>query len=130
MVSVALLAQHGAAFAIIVLLALIAGQPLHALLRMPLGWPGRLLLGVGYWAVALYLFPFTDGLDIALTLAVIGCAGTIVPRLSGNFWPKRTFPFRWQRLVRPGDWILLVGSGAYLSLLATNYVPPGMDASM
>ena len=41
----------------------LAGLPLTVFLRAPLGFAGSVLLGLAYWAVSLYLFPFPHGLD-------------------------------------------------------------------
>ncbi len=87
-----------------------------------LGFPGCVLLGLAYWPAALYLFGFSHGLDVAIALAILAALAV---------WRFRQGPpigvhggHRW------AVGLLLIGCGAFGSLLLANYVPPGMDASM
>lgn len=123
MVSGATLLDNLFALALVVAWALAAGLPLAALLRIPLGWGAALLLGLAYWSAALYLLPFAHGHDAAGVLAL----GLLA-------WTWRRRPISWKMfqawLTDPAWWILVVGCSAYATLLVTQYVAPGMDASM
>jgi hypothetical protein len=124
MVSYDVLGSHLAALMLVWGCAWGTGLPLASLLRLRIGIAGSALLGVAYWAVALYLFPFRGGLVVAAGLAVLLAAAVM--------WRRESWHWLWlsaRRLDR-ADAVLCVGCAAYLSLLATQYVPPGMDASM
>jgi hypothetical protein len=99
--------------------AYLAGRYLAALLRPHPGFAGTVLLGMAYWAVVLYLFPFAHGLDVAAILALAGA----IAAPSRPASPARSAH-------RVATWILLVGCGTFATLLLVQYVPPGMDASM
>jgi hypothetical protein len=104
--------------------AVVAGLPLIVLLRVPLGLTGAVPLGVSFWTIALYVFNFPYGLICAAALAVCGAMAVMCCRCLSAL---RT-PFTW--VPSKAGLILLIGCGAYATLLFTHYVPPGMDASM
>jgi hypothetical protein len=118
-----LIQEHLIALAAVWGCALLAGLPLVALLRAPLGLGGAALLGLAYWAAALYLLPFHHGLDVGLAIASFGVVVTLFMR------PATVKRLPTQLRSRAAG-ILFVGCGAFASLLFTQFVPPGMDASM
>lgn len=116
------LLNHVAALLVVVAVALTAGVPACAALRVRLGVPGYLLLGMVYWAVALYAFPFDGGLGLAAAVAVSGFVATLLVRRD---------PFRRPRPGRRRAAVVLsVGCAAYATLLLRNHVPIGADAGM
>lgn len=122
MVPSAVLLNHLAALLAVWAVVVVAGVPTSALLRVRLGFPGHVLLGLVYWSVALYALPFDGGLVLAGVIAAVGFVAVLVrnrPRLS------RPHP---QRLWAAA--ILTLGCGAYGTLLLRNYVPLGVDAGM
>jgi hypothetical protein len=118
-----LILEHLIALAAVWGCALIAGLPLVALLRTPLGLGGAALLGLAYWAASLYLLPFHHGLDVAIAVASCGFIVTLFMRPAA----LKRLPTR-LRCLAAG--VLFVGCAGFASLLFTQLVPPGMDASM
>jgi hypothetical protein len=123
MVPLGLLAEHLCALALVWGWVLAAGFPLAALLRIRLGLPGVALLGLAYWAASLFLFPVPHGLDLAAAVALAGLAAACCRR-------TRPLGLLLAPLRSRASTILLVGGGAYATVLLGQFVPPGMDASM
>lgn len=121
MIPLPLLLEHLYAVIVTMAAAAIAGLPVANMLRIRLGLPGALLLGVAYWAVALYLFPFSGGLHVAMITAT---SLRLVTILSMQARGRQS-----ERAARH-TWILVVGCASYATFLCTSYVPMGMDASM
>jgi hypothetical protein len=100
------------------------GLPLAWLLRLRVGFAGGAILGVAYWAAALYCLSFAGGLAIAAIVAGLLLAATLCQ------------PRAWRALrqslygLSRADVVLGLGCAAYASIVATQFVPPGMDASM
>ena len=124
MIPTNLLLEHFFALGLLWGWALVAGLPLIVMLRVPLGLTAAVPLGISYWTIALYLFCFPYGLICAAALAVCGATAVLCFRCPSAL---RT-PFTWAP--SKAGLILLIGCGAYVTLLFTHYVPPGMDASM
>src|ERR1700737_361920 len=76
LVSWYILWEHAAALALVWAWVALAGFALAPLLRLRIGLVGVPLVGGVYWTLALYLFPFAGGLDIAA--ALIGALGSVV----------------------------------------------------
>src|SRR5260370_18186563 len=72
------LAGHLAALLLAWACAWGTGLPLAWLLRVRVGFAGSPLLGVAYWAAALYCLPFSGGLTIAAAIAVLLAAGVLL----------------------------------------------------
>lgn len=100
------------------------GLPLAWLLRVRIGFAGSPLLGVAYWAAALYCLPFSGGLTIAAAIAGLMVVWVL---LQGD--ARQSLRASIGRLGR-ADLILGIGCAAYLSILFIQYVPPGMDGAM
>jgi hypothetical protein len=124
MVPVDLLFEHVKALLVVWGIVLLAGIPSCAILRVRLGFPGFVLLGMVYWAVSLFVFCFDGGLTLALALALAGFLATMVRR-----W-RRPGRRSWPRGNRWAAATLAVGCGAYTTLLLWNYLPLGMDTTM
>lgn len=120
LVSWSILWQHAAALALVWGCAALAGFALLSILRLRIGLVGAPLLGVVYWTVALYLFPFRHGLDIAAGLIVVLA---IVACWRGGWMPA------WRRC-SASTLILVIGCLPYATTLLYHYVPQGMDGSM
>lgn len=137
MVSWSILWEHAAALALVWAAVALPGFALLPLLRVRVGLVGAPLIGIVFWTVALYVFPFTGGMDVAAGLIVV-LAGIVVTR----WWfvgrivnpsvteedgltirPARKY-LTWSAL------ILATGSLPYTTTLLFHYVPFGMDASM
>jgi hypothetical protein len=123
MVPMSEMLDHFFALGLVWCWAWLAGRLLAGMAGRPRGFAPSVLLGIAFWATALFLLPFRHGLDIA---ALVVIAGNIVlayrNRTAG--WPA------WTQQCTRANGILLVGCGAYATLLLTHFVPPGMDASM
>lgn len=101
-------------------------------------WAAVPLLGVAYWAVALFVFPFAAGLVYAIAANLVATAilfgrgfyqSKISPRSDSLPAYKK---IQGSRRVLAG-WtalLLFVGGAVYSTPLWTQHVPPGMDASM
>src|ERR1700687_3330292 len=70
MVPLDLLLEHLKGLVAVWGIVLLAGFSLCAVLRLRLGLPGYVLLGIVYWTISLYVFCFDGGLDVALGLAL------------------------------------------------------------
>lgn len=140
MIAWPILCEHGVALLLVWAWAALAGFAISPMLRLRVGLAGIPLVGVVYWSIALYVFPFAGGLDIAAGLiAVLVCMRSFA-RASGlyrhkpeaqakecrqrldwfSFWPRLS----WSTL------LLIVGSLPFLTTLLFHYVPFGMDGSM
>src|SRR6516164_5539980 len=71
MISSYLLLEHIKALITVWGIVLLSGFSTSAFLRLRLGIPGYVLLGIVYWTISLYVFCFDRGLDVALGLALI-----------------------------------------------------------
>ena len=122
MIPWSILCEHGLALLLVWAWAALAGFAIFPMLRLHVGRAGIPLVGVVYWSVALYAFPFAGGLDIAAGLVVIlACVQCARRRLAWNpFWKR----FSWSTL------LFAIGSVPYLTTLLVRYVPLGMDGSM
>lgn len=124
LVSWSLLLEHFASLGLVWGWVLLAGLALSPILRLRVGFASAPLLGVVYWTLALYLLPFSGGLDVAAALVVaLGAIGVARWWRAGAIRPAWT-RFSWFTL------ILVLGSLPYLTTLLYHYVPFGMDASM
>jgi len=138
MLPLPLLAEHLAALAVVWGVALLTGTPLGRLGRWRLGPGGAALLGVAFWAVALYCFPFRNGLLVAtggvavLWLLCGRARGMNSPRVFSTQYSVLSTPIRAYTLrsTRVSTSLLVLGCLSFLTLPLCNYVPPGMDASM
>ncbi|MGL4464511.1 MAG: hypothetical protein ACRC1K_20355, partial [Planctomycetia bacterium] len=107
----------------------VAGLPMALLLprrigRRDLGF-ALLPLGTVYWACALYVAQYAGGLDAALAAAAVGSAVLLVRR------PAALFPkVRLSRSTRRAGGVIAVGCLCYVTPLAWQPAPTGMDASM
>ena len=102
MVPAGLLFEHGKALLAVWGIVLLAGVPTCAVLRVRLGFPGFVLLGIVYWAVSLYVLCFDGGLNLALGLALVGFLGTVA-RHRGVFermWENALDDEQSERLIR------------------------------
>lgn len=115
------LLSHLAALAAVWAVVLVAGVPACAALRVRLGFPGHALMGLVYWAIALYVFRFDGGLAVAGALALAGFAAVI--------FRDRPVRFPHPAYLRAAV-ILGVGCGAYATVLLRDYVPFGADSGM
>ncbi len=122
MVAWPILCEHALALLLLWAWVALAGFALSPLLRLRVGLAGVPLLGIVYWAIALYLFPFAGGLDVAAGLiAVLACIRCVRLRFDWiPFWKR----FSWSTL------ILVIGSLPFTTTLLYHYVPFGMDGSM
>lgn len=113
--------EHLAGLALLWAWVFLAGLALLPLLRIHVGIVGAPLLGVVFWTIALYVFPFAGGLDIAAALVLVMAAIAFA-----RFWRSgAVFP-----RVRLSTILLVVGSLPYTTTLIFHHVPLGMDASM
>lgn len=124
MIPLALIGEHLIALVVTWTCAILAGLPLLALLRIRLGVGAAMLLGVAFWSVVLYVFPFSGGLLLAMALVVVALTACWVRRTMSAPLATAWQPLSWPNLV------LFLGCGSYATILFTNYVPPGMDGSM
>ncbi|MBI3821943.1 MAG: hypothetical protein HY289_04600 [Planctomycetes bacterium] len=125
MVSWPILWEHLSALALVWAAVALPGFALLPVLRLRIGLVGAPLLGVVYWTVALYLFPFHHGLDVAAGL--VGAAAIFHGiRVQGRLGLLNSVR-RWRTA---STLILVTGSLPYLTTLLAHYVPQGMDASM
>jgi hypothetical protein len=117
--------DHAHALAAVWAAAVVAGYPLSRLLAAPLRsrgrWAALPLLGAAYWALSLYVFAFRGGLAVALAVAAVACVIALLrmPRRRGR---------RRRRHWAAGA-VLFVGCAVYVTPLATQYLPRGMDGS-
>ncbi len=119
-----LLLEHLVALALLWVWVGLAGFALLPLLRLHIGWVGAPLLGVVYWTLALYVFPFAGGLDVAAGLiAVLAALAAARWRREGAWIPLKK-QFSWAAV------ICLIGSLPYTTTLFCHYAPLGMDATM
>jgi hypothetical protein len=116
--------EHGLALVLVWAWVALAGFALLPFLRLRIGLVGVPLLGVVYWTVALYLFPFAGGLDVAA--AVIGVLAAIA---CARFWRGGARMPVWKRWSLATA-ILVLGSLPYATTMLYHYVPFGMDGSM
>src|SRR5271163_835149 len=107
LVSWSLLLEHGFALVLLWTWVGLTGCALLPFLRLGIGVAGAPLLGVIYWTLALYLFPFFGGLDIA--------AGGVILLAAVAVWQRRHL--RWRLHVRGSTLILLLGSLPYVTTL-------------
>jgi hypothetical protein len=115
-----ILCEHGLALLLVWAWVALAGFAISPVLRLRVGLASIPLVGVVYWSIALYLFPFAGGLDVAVGLIAV-LAGIQCVRLNWfPFWKR----FSWATL------LLTIGSLPYLTTLLYHYVPFGMDGSM
>jgi hypothetical protein len=124
LVSWSILWEHLVALALVWGWVTAAGFALLPILRLRVGWTGAPLVGVVYWTLALYLFRFRGGLDVAagVVALLIAVRNFVHPTsfiLPASIWRPRASTI-----------ILVLGSLPYLITLLAHYVPPGMDASM
>lgn len=75
MVPPVVLTEHAIALGTVWAVVLLAGFCMSTLLRVRLGVPGYVLLGIVYWAISLYVFRFNGGLNFALGLLLVLCLG-------------------------------------------------------
>lgn len=134
MVSWSILWEHALALVLVWSAVVLAGLALLPLLRLHIGRFGAPLVGIVYWTLALYAFPFTGGLDVAAGL-IIAMAVTRLWLVGRVFKPSAPIMDEWQirptrRFLTLPAFILVVGSLPYLTTLLYHYVPFGMDASM
>jgi len=125
MIALPLLGEH--AFALVLLwgIVVLPGLALVAFFRAGAGLLAAPLFGVVFWNLALYLFPFAGGLDLAGALLAAGCLATWIHkgRKVRLGIPRRNF-------VPRSTWFLLLASLPFTTTLWFHYVPAGMDASM
>ena len=124
MVPWSILCEHGLALLLVWATVGLAGCALLPFARLHIGFVGAPLLGVVFWTVALYLFPFRGGLDVAAGLIVV-----IAITAAALGWRTRSWTPIWKRF----SWstlIIVVGSLPYITTLLYHYVPFGMDGSM
>jgi hypothetical protein len=119
-----ILGAHLAALILAWSCAWATGLPLAWLLGLRIGFGGGALLGVAYWAAALYCLPFASGLVAAGVIAALLGVVTLWQR-AGRQALRRSLS-----CLSRAELILGIGCAAYLTMLATQYVPPGMDAAM
>ena len=124
MVPIGLILEHAIALLAVWAMALIAGIPTCAVLRLRLGFPGYALMGIVYWAVSLYVFAFDGGLWVALALAGATCVATLVQRGRRYGWRA------WRREAHWSGAILFLGGAVYATLILANYVPIAVDGGM
>src|SRR5260370_25865169 len=118
------LAGHLAALLLAWACAWGTGLPLAWLLNVRIGFAGSPLLGVAYWAAALYCLPFAGGLPVAAAIAGLLAVAVLLQADA-----RETLRAAIARLGR-ADLILGIGCAAYLSIVFIQYVPPGLDAAM
>ncbi|HZZ78878.1 MAG TPA: hypothetical protein VFE62_10195 [Gemmataceae bacterium] len=116
------LGEHGLGLVLVWAWTALAGFAVLPWLRLRVGLAGIPLVGTVFWTLALYLFPFKSGLDVAAGLVIVLAAIQCV-KLYRNGISART-AFSWSTV------ILLIGSFPYLTTLLCQYVPFGMDGSM
>jgi hypothetical protein len=130
-----ILCEHGLALLLLWAWVALAGFAVQPILRLRVGLAGIPLVGAVYWTVALYLFPFAGGLDVAAGLiAVLACIRCVQirARAPSEWWRQPSLGARalvWMRF----SWstlILVLGSLPFLTTLLYQYVPFGMDGSM
>jgi hypothetical protein len=117
----AILWEHGLALLLVWATVGVAGCALLPLAKLRIGLVGAPLLGVVFWTVALYLFRFHGGLDVA--------AGLLAATAVFLAWRTPSWTPIWKRF----SWaavILVLGSLPYTTTLLFQYVPFGMDGSM
>lgn len=125
MLSAAELADHLWALALVTLAALLPGITLTRCLPARLrardavfAWP---LLGLAYWSLSLYLFPFRGGLWLAAALAVAGAA-------AARF--RARHPLRARSRDASGAIVILaLGTLPCVTPALSKHVPDGMDAA-
>jgi hypothetical protein len=114
---------HFLALVLIWLAACLPGFVVTSLLPPPLrqrdGWASWPLLGVAWWACALYVFCFAGGLWVAGGLAAL--AGLWL--LWQNGIPR--VRYSWRALG-----VLALGASSFATPLFTQHAPPGMDATL
>jgi len=92
-------------------IVLLSGYSLCSVLRLRLGIPGYVLLGIVYWTISLYVFCFDRGLDVALGLALIVFLVTAVRSRELHRWRS------WRPRHPWASGILALGCGGYATLL-------------
>lgn len=122
MISIGELAEHLWALLVILVGVCAAGYPLSMLMSGRNRWAAAPLLGCAYWAAALYVLPFRGGLLVASGIVAAAFALTVWTQARKSRKPKKKK--RHLAFV-----ILLLGAAVYLTPLATQHVPPGMDGS-
>ncbi len=134
MVSWSILWEHAVGLALVWSAVALAGFALLPILRLRVGLVGAPLVGIVYWTIALYAFPFRFGLDVAA--ALIGMLTLSRWWLAGGFF-KPSVGEEDGLKIRPTTryltWpalILALGSFPYTTTLLYHYVPQGMDGSM
>src|ERR1043165_1168662 len=118
-----ILVEHGLALAMIWGLVALTGFAWLLFARLGVGLAGTPFLGVIFWAIATYCFPFTGGLDWAgaLVIALFTLAAIqLYWRGQSNLFPR----------IRLSTVILARGGLPFATTLLCHYVPSGMDASM
>src|SRR5260370_40757218 len=118
------LAGHLAALLLAWACAWGTGLPLAWLLNVRIGFAGSPLLGVAYWAAALYCLPFAGGLPVAAAIAGLLAVAVLLQADA-----RQALRASIARLGR-ADLILGIGCAAYLSIVFIQYVPPGLDGAM
>jgi hypothetical protein len=118
-----ILGQHLVALVLVWGWAILAGLALLPWLRGRVGVVAAPLVGVVFWALALYLLPFSGGLDVAAALVIALAAFNWVRGHRPDFsrlWRRRS----WSMLV------LAIGVVPYLTTVLSHYVPYGSDSTM
>lgn len=126
MVPLDILVHHVIALLVIWGTVLLAGYPVAVMLRLRLGFPGYVLIGIVAWAISIYVFRFEGGLDVALAVACVGCVTAMVwqrQRLLAAFRPAAAARIR-------AAGILALGCLVYASVLLWNYVPLAADGAV
>src|SRR5262245_58594435 len=124
LVSSWILWQHGLALLLLWTCAGLSGLALLPWLRLGVGFVAAPLLGVVYWTVALYLLPFSGGLDAAAGILAFLAGMYLLRGGRTRGWVRVWKRFSWSTLV------LVLGSLPYLTTLLFHHLPLGMDASM
>jgi hypothetical protein len=131
--------EHGCALVLVWAWVALAGFAFLPILRLRIGLVGVPLVGVVYWTIALYLFPFAGGLDVAAGLVGLLAAGVCARPFFVAYDSNRVVSrgVNTIGIVFHGAWwkrwatlILAVGCLPYTTTLLFHYVPFGMDASM
>jgi hypothetical protein len=118
-----ILGQHLWALVLVWGWVILTGLALLPWLRGRVGLVAAPLLGVVFWSLALYLLPFSGGLDVAaaliVALVVYNFAQGHRLRLAG-LWRRRS----WSMLV------IAIGMMPFLTTVLSHYVTYGSDSTM